>query len=94
LGRPLSRLVLGADLARPPERQWSAHLELAALAAYRQHLSPRLGALGVRCRFRPTCSRYAEGAIRRRGALVGTAFAAWRVLRCGPWTPAGTLDPP
>jgi putative component of membrane protein insertase Oxa1/YidC/SpoIIIJ protein YidD len=32
--------------------------------------------------------------IRRDGALVGSARAGWRVLRCGPWTPAGTPDPP
>ncbi|HEX9669296.1 MAG TPA: membrane protein insertion efficiency factor YidD [Thermoanaerobaculia bacterium] len=46
------------------------------------------------CRFRPSCSRYAEGAVRKRGALVGGALAVGRVLRCGPWTPAGTFDPP
>jgi putative component of membrane protein insertase Oxa1/YidC/SpoIIIJ protein YidD len=50
--------------------------------------------LGVGCRFTPTCSRYAEGAVRRDGALVGTARAVWRIARCGPWTPAGTHDPP
>jgi uncharacterized protein len=48
----------------------------------------------VRCRFEPSCSRYAEGAIRKDGALVGAARATWRVLRCGPWTEAGTYDPP
>jgi len=86
--------LLAADLSRPPERQASARLLLAAVSAYRQVLSPRLAAAGVRCRFRPTCSRYAEAVIRRDGALVGSARAARRLLACGPWTPAGTVDPP
>jgi putative membrane protein insertion efficiency factor len=67
---------------------------LAAIRVYQLTLSPHMASWGVRCRFRPTCSHYAEGAIRKNGALVGSARAAWRVLRCGPWTPAGTYDPP
>jgi putative membrane protein insertion efficiency factor len=50
--------------------------------------------VGVNCRFKPTCSHYAEGAIRKYGALSGTGRAAWRIVRCGPWTPQGTIDPP
>jgi len=95
-----TRLLLGAagvalafDLARPPAAQWTARGELAAIAAYRSALSPRLGDAGLRCRFEPSCSRYAELAIRRHGALGGSARAAWRIARCGPWTPAGTHDP-
>ena len=87
-------LLLALDLVRPPARQWSARGLLGAIHLYQATLSPRLGALGVRCRFTPTCSRYAEGAIRRHGALAGSLRAGWRVLRCGPWTPAGTVDPP
>ncbi len=85
---------LGCDLARAPERQWSARAELQLIAAYRSYLSPWLGRAGVVCRFEPSCSRYAEGAIRRRGGLVGPLYAAWRVVRCGPWTPHGALDRP
>jgi hypothetical protein len=87
-------LLLALDLARPAPAQLSARALLAAIHAYQATASPRLAALGVRCRFRPTCSHYAEGAIRRDGALVGSLRAAWRVLRCGPWTKAGTDDPP
>ena len=86
--------LLAADLARPPADQASARLLLAGIHLYQATLSPRLGALGVQCRFRPTCSHYAEGAIARHGALGGSLRAAWRVLRCGPWTPLGTFDPP
>lgn len=86
--------LLALDLARPPDQQLSARLLLGAIDVYQATLSPRMPSLGVHCRFRPTCSRYAEAAIRQDGALVGSARAAWRVARCGPWTPAGTHDPP
>lgn len=87
-------LAFALDLARPPAQQLSARGLVAAIHGYQATLSPRLGALGVRCRFTPTCSHFAEGAIRRDGALIGSVRAAWRVLRCGPWTKAGTYDPP
>lgn len=87
-------LTLGLDLARPPRDQLSARALLGAIHVYQATLSPRLGALGVHCRFKPSCSHYAEGAIRKYGALTGSLKAVWRVLRCGPWTPAGTIDPP
>jgi hypothetical protein len=86
--------LLALDLARAPERQWTAAAEIAAIHAYQRTLSPVLTRGGVRCRFRPTCSHYAEAAIRRDGALAGTLRAGWRLLRCGPWTPAGTVDLP
>src|ERR1700720_4253654 len=86
--------VLAIDLARPPARQASARLLLGGIHLYQATLSPRLSAFGVQCRFRPTCSHYAEGAIARYGALSGSLRAAWRIVRCGPWTPLGTYDPP
>ena len=61
---------------------------LAAIVVYRYTLSPLLGA---RCRFHPSCSRYAEEAIRRHG-WRGVVLAIRRVLRCHPWNPGG-LDP-
>lgn len=87
-------LLLAADLARPAPRQLLGRAEIGAIHLYQVTLSPRLGAAGVRCRFRPTCSHYAEGAIEQDGALIGSARAAWRILRCGPWTKSGTYDPP
>ena len=84
-------LLLALDLARAPEKQLSAHALLAGIGLYQATLS---GRLGVRCRFEPSCSRYAEAVIRRDGALIGTLRAVHRLGRCGPWTPAGTYDPP
>ncbi|HUP23819.1 MAG TPA: membrane protein insertion efficiency factor YidD [Thermoanaerobaculia bacterium] len=86
--------LLGFDLGRAPSRQWTAALLLGAIDGYQATVSPLLPRTGMRCRFTPTCSHYGEGAIRARGALVGSGLAAWRVLRCGPWTPYGTNDPP
>jgi putative membrane protein insertion efficiency factor len=87
-------VLLAVDLARPPASQLSARVMLAAIDLYQETLSPRVGRLGVRCRFQPTCSHYGEAVIRRHGALVGSFKAIWRILRCGPWTPSGTDDPP
>jgi putative membrane protein insertion efficiency factor len=84
-------LLLALDLARAPENQLSAHALLAGIDLYQATLS---GRLGVRCRFEPSCSHYAEAVIRRDGALIGTLRAVHRLGRCGPWTPAGTYDPP
>lgn len=91
----LAALLLSAlDLARPPERQLSATALVGAIDLYQATASGWMPTLGVHCRFEPTCSHYAEAVIRRDGALVGTLRAAGRVLRCGPWTPEGTHDPP
>jgi putative membrane protein insertion efficiency factor len=87
-------VVSGVDLAQPPGRQVSARALLGAIHLYQATLSPRMPLLGVQCRFKPTCSHYAEGAIRKYGAAVGTARAIARIARCGPWTPLGTFDPP
>lgn len=48
--------------------------------------------LTPRCRFEPTCSQYAIDSIRARGLIRGGIAAAWRIVRCGPWS-AGGLDP-
>jgi len=87
-------VLLGLDLARNPARQWSAMVLLRSIDLYQAQLSPMMPAMGVSCRFTPTCSHYGEASIRKYGALVGSVRAAWRILRCGPWTPAGTSDPP
>lgn len=81
------------DLSRRPERQATAAVLVAGIRLYQATLSPALAGAGVRCRFEPTCSRYAEAAIRRHGALRGGWLGAVRLARCGPWTPEGTLDP-
>lgn len=88
-------LLLGiADLSRPVSRQWTTRILLRSLEVYQSAVSNRLAAAGVRCRFEPSCSRYAAETIRRHGALVGSWKTCRRLARCGPWTPVGTVDPP
>jgi len=63
-------------------------LLIGCIKGYRVSLS---GWLGGQCRFHPSCSRYAEDAIRVHGAVRGSGMAVWRVLRCNPFG-AGGVD--
>jgi len=63
------------------------HILLLAARLYRWMISPALSALfgpAGGCRFTPTCSAYADQAVRVHGALVGSWLAARRVCRCHP----------
>jgi uncharacterized protein len=44
------------------------------------------------CKYEPTCSHYAEQAIRVHGPMRGMLMAGWRLLRCNPWSRGG-YDP-
>jgi putative membrane protein insertion efficiency factor len=59
---------------------------LAPVQFYRRFVSP---ALPARCKYHPTCSAYAVEAVRRYGPFRGVVLAAWRVLRCNPWSHGG-----
>lgn len=86
--------LLAFDWSRAPADQLSARCELAAIGRYQIWISPWLQKGGVRCRFTPSCSHYAQAVVARDGFVGGNFRAFWRVLRCGPWTRAGTPDPP
>ena len=62
---------------------------LLIIDVYRWTLAP---VMGGHCRFVPSCSVYAEEAIRRHGAARGLRLATGRLLRCHPFR-AGGLDP-
>ena len=62
---------------------------LAIIRLYQRLISP---ALGVACRYEPSCSRYAYEAIERHGALRGTGLTARRLARCRPGGGSG-YDP-
>jgi putative membrane protein insertion efficiency factor len=70
-------------------RSLARRVVLAPIAAYQRVISP---ALPRRCKYEPTCSAYAAQAIRDFGILRGLVLAAWRLLRCNPWSDGG-LDP-
>jgi|HubBroStandDraft_4_1064222.scaffolds.fasta_scaffold638458_1 putative membrane protein insertion efficiency factor len=85
-------LLFGADALRPPQHQVSVRLFAVAVDGYHHYLHP-LSSRFVRCRYRPTCSRYAVEAVQRYGILKGGAMSVRRVLRCRSSVPMGTLDP-
>ena len=64
-------------------------LGIGVVRTYQWTLRPLLGA---NCRFCPSCSEYAVGALRGHGAARGGWLAARRILRCNPWHPGG-FDP-
>src|SRR2546426_4363882 len=74
-----------------PERLRGALVWMLAapVRVYRALVSP---ALGRRCKYEPTCSAYAIEALRTHGPLKGAALAAWRLLRCNPFSHGG-YDP-
>jgi putative membrane protein insertion efficiency factor len=59
---------------------------LTPIRAYQRWISP---AIAPRCRYYPTCSNYAAEAIRELGPVRGSILAAWRVLRCNPFSHGG-----
>jgi uncharacterized protein len=69
-------------------------LALGGIHAYQRTLAPLAARAGLRCRFTPTCSRYAEAVIARDGVVRGGLRAVARIARCGPWTAPGTRDDP
>jgi putative membrane protein insertion efficiency factor len=100
VGRTLTALasllviILALDLQRPPAEQVTTRAAVGSIHLYQATLSRVYSRMGIQCRFTPTCSHYSEACIRRFGAMRGGWMAARRVVRCGPWTAAGTFDPP
>ena len=70
-------------------RSVATKLVLAPIRVYQRLISPLFPR---RCKYEPTCSAYAVQAIRDYGILRGLVLAAWRVLRCNPFSHGG-LDP-
>jgi len=50
------------------------------------------GFISSGCRFSPSCSAYAQVAIRQYGLGRGIVVSCRRILRCHPWS-AGGYDP-
>jgi len=66
-----------------------ARVGVAFVWAYRL----TLGALfPTTCKYEPSCSQYAIDALHTKGLVRGSLLAAWRLLRCNPWSHGG-FDP-
>ncbi len=75
-------------------RAWREALGLRALAAllvrgYRFAIAP---VLPRSCRFEPSCSAYADEALRKHGFFRALWLIVRRILRCHPFHPGG-YDP-
>ena len=62
---------------------------IGPIRVYQRWISPGLPA---RCKYYPSCSEYAVQAVQSYGILRGTVLAAWRILRCNPFSHGG-YDP-
>ena len=63
---------------------------LLLVRGYRVLVSPFVPkTAGGRCKYHPSCSQYALDALREFGFIRGTTLAAWRLLRCNPWSHGG-----
>ena len=62
---------------------------LMLIRIYRSGISPLLAPA---CRYTPSCSAYAEEAVRKYGAFKGSWLAIRRLSRCHPWGGSG-YDP-
>jgi hypothetical protein len=65
-------------------------LLIVLIRTYQILISPLLPA--NTCRFYPTCSSYALGAVRKHGSIRGSWLAVKRVFKCHPFHPGG-YDP-
>ena len=59
---------------------------LLPVFVYRKLVSPFIA---PRCRYYPTCSTYAVDALKAYGPIKGSILAAWRVVRCNPFSDGG-----
>ncbi|WP_349425712.1 membrane protein insertion efficiency factor YidD [Microbacterium sp. LWS13-1.2] len=64
---------------------------LALLHGYRATISHTYGDV---CKYYPSCSAYAVGAVQQHGAVKGAALTAARLARCHPWAVGGVDDVP
>ena len=85
-------IVVAHDVGSRPGDGLGARMAIAAIDSYKARISPRLSGV-VTCRFEPTCSVYGRAAIAKYGLARGGGKTVVRLARCGPWTPAGTVDP-
>lgn len=79
-------LALGRGILLLPR-----NVVVALLRLYRAVISPLYGDV---CRYYPSCSAYALGAVQQHGVVVGGYLAARRVVRCHPWAEGGVDDVP
>ncbi len=90
--RGLDGAVEGSDVpAVPAPERALRQVAVLPVRLYQLVISPLLPA--NTCKFHPSCSEYAVLAIRKHGVFKGIGLAAWRLLRCNPWSHGGVDYP-
>ena len=86
-------MTQGPGVAAGARRLWDMTLGrvlslilVGGIRGYQRFISPLSG---PRCRYYPTCSAYALGAVRTHGPVKGFLLAVGRLVRCNPWSPGG-----
>ena len=59
---------------------------------YKKHFSIYFEKAGIRCKFYPTCSKYAIQAYNKYGFFKGSFLVIKRILKCNPFSKGG-YDP-
>lgn len=77
------------SVARERAKRLARSVTVAPIVLYQRLISP---AIPRRCKYEPTCSRYAVEAIGRFGILRGLVLGGCRLLRCNPFSYGG-YDP-
>lgn len=59
---------------------------------YQKIISPIFSAIGIKCKYYPTCSEYTKQAIEKYGCIKGVYIGGKRIIRCNPFSKGG-YDP-
>ncbi len=62
------------------------------LKGYKKIISPMFSAVGIHCKYYPTCSEYMVQAIEKYGIVKGGLLGIIRILKCNPFSKGG-YDP-
>jgi putative membrane protein insertion efficiency factor len=62
---------------------------IRSIKMYQRYLSPLKS---TKCPYFPSCSGYGLEAVEKYGVIKGGALAAWRIIRCNPFSKGG-YDP-
>lgn len=65
---------------------------LFILNVYKKFISPMFKAMGVECKYYPSCSEYAKLAIEKYGCIKGIYLSIKRIIKCNPFSKGG-YDP-
>lgn len=83
----------GSSVVATARRAWDmtlgrmvTALMVGLIRGYQRLISPLFGPT---CRYYPSCSAYALGAVRTHGPIKGLLLTIGRLARCNPWSPGG-----